>query len=41
MHKSRGVSFAESGQMERTLWVYNKSMLGMEEERDGAGWEGM
>ena len=40
MQKSRGVSFAESGEMERIPWVRNKSMPGMEEERDGAGWEG-
>ena len=40
MHKSRGVSFAESGEMERILWVRNKSMPGMEEERNGAGREG-
>ena len=40
MHKSRGVSFAESGQMEKTLWVRTKSMLGMEEDRHGAAREG-
>ena len=40
LHKSRGVSFAESGQMERIPWVRNKSMPGMDEERDGAGREG-
>ena len=40
MHKSRDVSFAESGQMEKTPWVCTKSMPGMEEERHGAGREG-